>query len=421
MNSALKIVRVIPYPYPAVQFGGPVLQSHAVCCELARRGHQVKVVTSDMGIADDVPRECWVEQSGYQVWHMKSTWFSRQPPYLLRGANRPLSEALRDADILQLNVGLTLLNDSARFWAQREQVPYVYNAEGALCSKRMKIKYLRKLAFRHWVEQGIVLQAAACQAVSQYEAETLRSWHVPAEKIHVIPNGIVLPEPAAVAERQTARAHFGYGDDECVFLFLGRLDRLKGVDLLLDAFRRLAGDHPSARLLIAGPDFGWEANLRRDVAAAKLEHQVQFAGTLHDQAKRQAFRAADVFALNSHSEGLPNAVIEGLGYGLPMVLSPDCNLPEVADFDAGLITPLDVSQIEIALRRMATDDVERSEFSRNARRLAAERFEIRTVVDQLELLYRHVIEQAAMCGDLPIKSSATDAGTKVNASCSVSD
>lgn len=388
VDRPLKIVKVIPYPLPVLRFGGPVVQAQVVCQELAARGHEVRVITTDMDLPQEFPRDQWIENDGYHICYTSSSPHHRMPPYYTPGIRRPLREILEGTDVVQTNIGLTLTNDIVRKLTKRAGVPYVYNAEGALCAKRMQIRSLEKKLFRYCYENRIVREAAICQAVSQYERDTLLEWGVHPERIAVIPNGFSLPPIDSRETRLTIRQQLGYAEDDIVILFMGRISPIKGIDLLLHAFERIRDEFPKAQMMIAGPDEGIQKTLEEFVQQHGLEHRIRFPGIIGGDDKTNAFRAADVFALTSHTEGLPNAVIEGLGYGLAMLLTHRCNVPEVTDYEAGHVVEAEVESIESALRKLLEDVEYRAKCQQNARRLAVERFALDKVVDDLEQLYR---------------------------------
>ena len=107
-----------------------------------------------------------------------------------------------------------------------------------------------------------------------------------------------------------------------------------------------------------------------------------------------AFDASDVFALTSHSEGLPNAILEALAHGLPCLLSAHCNVAEVQEHGAGFVLPLDIDSLADALREQLKDSSLRERQSRAAHDLAATRFALSEVCSQLEALYARIAEDA---------------------------
>lgn len=379
--SGLRIVKVMPFFAPATQFGGVVTQAAKVCERLAARGHTVKVVTTDNGVDASIPRAQWLERDGYQVYYAPTKPLHRVVPYRSPTMRPALEEALAEADVCALNVGLTLANRLAAKIARRHDVPYVYNAEGALCPVRLRMKGLRKGVFLRLVERAIVTGAAACQAVTKKEVSDLAAQG--SERTWVIPNGI---EPFEPGDGPAFRARFDLGTEERLVLFLGRLHAVKGLDLLVEVFTKLAPEN--ARLVIAGYDEdGTGRRIQTQLEAWGVDDKIRFTGHLEADARRDALTAADMFVLTSSSEGLPNAILEALAAGLPCLLTEPCNVPEVEDAGAGRVLPVAAEPIEDALSEMLGDPDELLRMGEKARALAEERFALEHVVDQLEDLY----------------------------------
>ena len=384
--SSLRIVKVMPFFWPATRFGGVVSQAELVCAELASRGHSVHVVTTDNGVPDEMPRGMWHRHHGYRTFYANTEPHHRVPPYWSPGMTPALRESLASADVCCLNVGLTLANRSAARTARRFGVPVVYNAEGALCPTRLQIRRWQKRLFVALVERPLLRGVAACQAVTEKEREDLVRCGAPHDRVHVIPNGVGAFEPG---DGGAFRARHGLGDGPLVF-FLGRLHRIKGVRRLVETFAATA---PSgARLVLAGgDDDGTGREVQAFIDRHGLGDRIRRVDHLEDSERRDALAAADIFALFSETEGLPNAVLEALAAGLPCVLTSECNLPEVATDGAGFVHPRSAPKdLEESLSRLLGDAGLRAEMGAAARLLADRRFALTRVVGQLEELYRTV-------------------------------
>ena len=124
-------------------------------------------------------------------------------------------------------------------------------------------------------------------------------------------------------------------------LFLGRIHRKKGCDLLIDSFIKLASLDPGLHLVMAGPDQqNWSADLQAQVAAAGLTPRVHWPGMLHGDVKWGALCAAECFILPSHQENFGIAVAEALACSRPVLLADKVNIaPEIAADGAGLMQP----------------------------------------------------------------------------------
>lgn len=179
--------------------------------------------------------------------------------------------------------------------------------------------------------EGLALRAAV--AVSSPSRAALdhvrRAYRLPLEGAAVIPNPVTLPAPALT-----------WRPDSCepdTLLFLGRFDRVKGADLVLDAFARLLAEFPRLELLFAGPDVGLRDGTRTWKLAEYLEARlpapararVQVLGAV-DHGKVVALRRqAFVTVVASRFETFPMVVLEALAAGSPLVTADCGGVPEI--------------------------------------------------------------------------------------------
>jgi glycosyltransferase involved in cell wall biosynthesis len=197
--------------------------------------------------------------------------------------------------------------------------------------------------------------------------------------------GEVLPNTVPVAElrragppRDEARRRLGLPADAFVVLAVGALTEHKGQERLLEAFLPVLADHPQAHLVLAGGEpyrteghGGLATRLRTRAEAAGAEAHVHLLGDL--PAPWPAYRAADVFALPSRSEGSGRAYLEAAAFGLPLLATRVGGPGELfPDGAAELLDPEDGPAWEDALRRLADDQTMRRRLSHAARgRVAA--------------------------------------------------
>lgn len=237
--------------------------------------------------------------------------------------------------------------------AQRHGMPYVVSPHGMLEPWALRQKALKKKIYAALVERHFLERAACLHALTAAEAQDLRRFGCTAP-IAVIPNGVAIAEPVSpnlFLERHPELA------GKRVILFLSRLHKKKGLELLLQSWRDVAGHHPDARLVLAGPDSdGTQAEIESQIATLGLRDSVALPGMLREELKWSALAAAEGYVLPSFSEGLSMSVLEAMGSGLPVVLSRHCNLPEVAEIGAGAVIPADIE----SLRRALLELLERS-------------------------------------------------------------
>ena len=389
--NPLRLTHVIPFGPPATQFGGPVAQLDLICPALAERGHDVRLICTDLGIASDTPRDTWIERNGYRIHYGRTKRAHRVAPYstpLLRGV---LKQTIADSDIVHLHLGLTLLNSMAGRIARQANVPYVYAPRGSLCPHRMRDRALSKWLFVHLFERRVVRDATALHALTEKERDDLTRQGGDARRIHVVPNAVDMGEETSWPDVSTCRDALDIPAGAVAVLFLSQLHAVKGLGLLIDAVGELRAAHPELLLLIAGPDKGYEAEARRKVRELGLDDAVRFLGHVSGRGKLATLRAADIFALTSYSEGLPNAVLEACHMGLPSVISDACRVPEVAEHEAGYVVPTERARISAALAAMLEAPAHRAAMGQRARELAESRFSVPRVVDALEAMYRETL------------------------------
>jgi glycosyltransferase involved in cell wall biosynthesis len=201
--------------------------------------------------------------------------------------------------------------------------------------------------------------------------------------------------PAAPGEARALRARLGLPLDGVLAVFTGRLLRGKGLEILIEAFARLAPEHPDAHLVILGSGAGQvlsvEDTLRSDVARRDLAQRVTFTGRVENV--EEYLRACDLFAFPSLYEGLPHSPLEAAAAGLPAVASRTGGIPDVVVHGQTglLVEPGDIDGVTAALRTLLSDVALRERFGRAARELALERFSLTAVSAR----YQDVFERLA--------------------------
>jgi len=212
-------------------------------------------------------------------------------------------------------------------WARRTRRPYVVSPRGMLDPWAVRNSAWKKRLAARLFENAHLAGAASLHALSPAEAQAIRAYDLQ-NPICVIPNGIDPPAPAVSAPPWATDPD----ENARVLLFLGRLHPKKGLSNLIRAMAKVRCASNSGRdwtLVIAGWDQGGHGRALRALATELgVGQAVKFVGPQFDQAKAASLAFADAFVLPSLSEGLPVAVLEAWSYGLPVLMTDACNLPE---------------------------------------------------------------------------------------------
>lgn len=237
-------------------------------------------------------------------------------------------------------------------------VPYIVSAHGMLEKWAINHKRLKKAIYSAMFERDTLRRSSCLRALTTKEVEDYRSYgvHGPAA---VIPNGVEAPDNI---DPQLFLRRFPQLSQKRIVLFLGRIHPKKGLDVLCRTWHRIAKQFSDAHLVIAGPNFGrTEEDLKGIVEAGHIAGRVTFTGMLDSRFKWSALAASSLFVLPSHSEGFSVSVLEALAVGIPVVISANCNFPEVSRLCCGWETEVTDEQLEQSLLRplaMTTDELQ---------------------------------------------------------------
>lgn len=303
--------------------GGTAERTVQLCRSLARSGATCSVLTMDIGIN----RELLDRLKGIDVFTALT--LSRRFPIPLLNPFKLLS-LVRRADVVCLMNHWTALN-AVVYWVCRcVRKPYTVCPAGAL-EPFGRSAFLKKI-YNWIVGRKLIRNANACVAITKSDIDDFLTYGVELNKIHLIPNGIDpedFPEDISSGELKNFRDRHGLGDYP-IILFMGRLNRIKGPDLLLDAFVAVSNEFPKYHLVFVGPDNGLLFDLKQVAESAGLANRVHFAGYLSGRDKACAYRLADVLVIPSRREAMSIVVLEAGVSRTPVLATDRCGLDDLA-------------------------------------------------------------------------------------------
>jgi len=243
--------------------------------------------------------------------------------------------------------------------------------------------------WRYWLNRITEPLTDRVTCVSRLVAEfVVEKVGIPRCKIIVIPNGIDVRAFDRVSTRQQARATLRLPSDSMLVGTVARLNPVKRLDVLLQAMASL----DNACVVIVG-DGVERARLETLSNELGLAERVHFAGQQDDV--RPWLAALDVFALTSDWEGMPNAVLEAMATGLPVVATAVGGTPEVVvDGETGLLVPpRDPNALAQAITCLLREPDLRRKMGRAGRERVERHFSIEETVRQTEALYTTLLQE----------------------------
>jgi glycosyltransferase involved in cell wall biosynthesis len=238
------------------------------------------------------------------------------------------------------------------------------------------------------VQKRVLRRASAVHALTAEEARQT-SLIAPDTPCNIVPNGI---DVTALNSQASDADMFPQLADKKVILFLGRLHEKKGLDILVKAISIVRNTHPNLALLIAGDSLdNYGDRVRGFVVDEGIGDITTFTGLLSRKAVADAYAVARVFALPSRSEGFPMAVLEALASGVPVVITPECYFPEVAESGAGVEVEGTAPAFAKAITQLLANDDQRSKMAENARALVSKRFTVGAIAARMTAMYESVM------------------------------
>lgn len=385
----MRVLQVVPGMSP--QFGGPSVHLVDLARALTSRGVDVTIFTTNADPIGrlDVPLAVPVDERGARLIYF-NVWPRGRYAFSIGLADR-LRRAVVTYDVVHAHWLYSFPPLAAAFFARQEGVPFVLQPNGSLHPHLMRKNLLVKRVYLATLGKFVMRNASALVFTSEEERREAVRFAAGADAF-VVPVGLDWHEYGELPALGQFKASMPELADKQLILFLGRLSRQKGLDLLLPAFRSVAAAHPAAHLVIAGPDGeGYGARLRDWVRTNSLSERVTFVGPLYGKRKLAAYVDCDVFVLPSYGENFGGVVTEALACRRPVVISDRVNIhPDIARADAGIVVQCAPESVADGIDTLLRDHGLARRLGENGRRLVRERFTWDAAVDSLLEVYEDV-------------------------------
>ncbi|MGB9470606.1 MAG: glycosyltransferase [Candidatus Acidiferrum sp.] len=364
----MRILNVTQSYAPFFEFGGPPVKVKALAEGMARKGHEVTVLTADWGLQarlKDLPNEPQAEVSPFghrrKVNGVTAVYLANWLHYHATSWNpalgRYLRARLKEFDVVHIFGLYDLLGPRAAKECRKRNIPYVVEPIGMFVPIVRSV-FLKRAYHRLWGRE-MLEGAGAIVVTSEQEREELIAGGIPSDKLILRRNGVDVP--GTMPERGSFRRALKIADQDKLILFLGRLSQKKSPDLLLEAFAGLpesiAARDAAIHLAFVGPDeSGMKSRLIHMAGELGVSSRVHFSPPLEGKAKWSAYRDADIFVLPSQNENFGNTAAEAVAAGTPVIVTEHCGIAPLLKDTAGLIVRHEEVELRDALRRLLEHD-----------------------------------------------------------------
>ena len=354
----MRILHVMPTM--SARYGGPVRACLDMAKALAGRGHEVEIYTSNydgFGHFEDVPLGLATGLEGIQTYYfgVRGARYFRFSP----GFARAVAANVHRFDLVNIHSLYFFTTLVAGYYCARQGVPFVLRPHGSLDPYIYRRHRARKAAIEI-VQDRILKRAAAIHYTTDDEMESSAPFGLGRPGL-VLPLGLYLDDYRPLPPAGAFRRRHPQLQDRPMVLFFGRINFKKGLDLLAEAFGKIARQGIDAQLVIAGPDNeGYRARVEGWLREYGVLDRTTFTGMLEGREKLAVLRDADLFVLPSYSENFGVAVIEAMACGVPVVISDRVGVwRQVVASGAGRVCACDADDLAAVITEMLADPEQR--------------------------------------------------------------
>jgi glycosyltransferase involved in cell wall biosynthesis len=387
LDEQMRILIVSPKFHQSVASGSAKV-AYDVAKELGKKGHLITVYTSDMKDPFNRTKNCERERiKGVIVHYFRSVGtfaIKKMKIFITPMIAFRIRNEIQNFDVIHLHEYRSFLNIIVAYYAKKYNVPYILQAHGSL--PRIMGNHMLKWIYDVLFGRRLLRDASRVIALSKVEAEQYKTMGVPDAKINVIPNGIDLSEYNDLPSKGSFKKKYGLEEDKKIVLYLGRINRIKGVDTLVRAFEEISKKLDFVKLVIVGPDDGYLYEITALIKALGMESNVLVTGPLYGNDKLKAYVDASVYVLPSRYETCPLTAIESLACGTPIILTENCGIAQYfGDKIAIFAKPNPKHLSEILFQILQREDIQTSA---NDCKSVTREFDISKVILQLEKVYK---------------------------------
>jgi glycosyltransferase involved in cell wall biosynthesis len=292
-------------------------------------------------------------------------------------------------DIIHISSLWNLFSTRAAHAAYSINVPYVISPRGMLSAWNHCIRNCHKYLYYYLLDHKIVQRAACIHFLTKEEADLS---HFCTKKLNqiIVPNGIWLKEYKEL-NPEIFRHKYNLGSSQFV-LFLGRLNKIKRLDLQCKAFHILSKSFTNLKWVFAGPDAGMRKWIEQYSTINSLKDRILLTGLLTGEDRLSALAAANIYCQTSDHEAHSMAITEALAAGKPCVVTKGCHYDLIESYHAGHIVPSDPKSLAAAIAILLSSPMQMNYMGQNAIALVRDHFQWESIGRKMVEAYTKILE-----------------------------
>ncbi|RAM50154.1 MAG: glycosyl transferase group 1 [Hapalosiphonaceae cyanobacterium JJU2] len=387
----MKILQIVPSI--SLIYGGPSQMVLGLAPTLAKEGVKVTVITTDSNGDNgqrplDVNLNIPIQKDGYEIIYFRCAPFRRYKFSL--DLCRWLNRYAQEFDLAHIHALFSPVSSAAAAICRRRKLPYILRPLGTLDPADLQKKRYLKQIYAAILERENIAGAASLHFTSVQEAQISERFGVKTRDL-VIQLGVNPLEE----NKENIRNQLGIDDDIPLVLFMSRIDKKKGLNLLIPALEKLLVAGFKFHFVLAGtnpqePDY--ENKIKSQIDHSTLRSHTTITGFVTGDLKSSLLQAADLFVLPSYYENFGIAVAEAMVAGTPVVISDQVHIyQQVQESQSGWVTTTDVLTLTESLRTALQNPAECQRRGLNAKEYALQNYSWDAIARQTIQAYKQIV------------------------------
>ena len=393
-SERVKILHVAPSYYPAFKYGGPIESVYLLNKALVKKGISVNVITTNAGLKNraDIELNKWLNYDGVMVKYLPYYFYEHFTfsPQLFFS----ILKEIKNYSLVHITAFWNFPVFSASLTSLVFKKPFIISPRGVLYNEAISIKseLMKKIYFK-LVANHYLNSATAIHFTSENEKDNVSDFFRFKNRSFIIPNGINLDLYRQLPDRNLFKKKHKILEGKKYILYLGRINKQKGIDILLKAFKEVAKLDKDMFLVIAGPDNdGYKLNIQNEIENLHLADRILFAGMLVGDEKIQAYAGAEIFILPSYFENFGMVVVEAMACNTPVIITNKVGIyKDVQAYNAGLVVEPKSENIYEGIKNLLLNPDLYNQVKTNAKKLIYEKYDIDIVANMMINAYKDVL------------------------------
>ncbi len=360
--------------------GGTAERTFQMSRHLAMRKVETTVLTLDIDL--DVLRKQAIAPA--TVVALPCVW---RRFYIPLSGWRVIANLVKEADVIHLMGHWGVLNAIVYVAAKLAKKPYVVCPAGSLLL--FGRSRLLKQLYNFIVGNALIRDAAAWIAVTDSEFMHFEKYGISSSSVVVIPNGVNKPDTFVINRKKFLKRH--NLPDAPIILFMGRLNEIKGPDILLKAYIKAQTNISLYHLVFAGPDGGMMNSLLEQARQARMFDRIHFIGYVSGEDKLAAYYHAELLVVPSRQEAMSIVALEAGICGTPTLLTDQCGFSQIKTVDPRMEVEATVEGIASGISSLLSDEGALARISPVWKMFVEQQYSWECIVEEYIKLYKKIV------------------------------